>query len=88
MGKAVEIAENTGSTVRSFKRSDLRIRTRIASKYGGRRSERVRQIIHEVTRQVIEEAKATKRAVVFEDIEHIRRLHKRETCKEDHPGVA
>lgn len=34
LSKAVEVAENTRSIVRSFKRNDVRVRKRIASKYG------------------------------------------------------
>jgi putative transposase len=77
MTKVVQIAENTRSIVRSFKRADIRIRQRISSKYGRRRSERVKQIIHGVTRQIVQEAKATKQAIVFEDIRGIRRLYRR-----------
>ena len=37
VSKVVEIAENTRSIVRSFKRNDVRIRREIAAKYGRRR---------------------------------------------------
>jgi putative transposase len=77
MTKVVQIAENTRSIVRSFKRNDVRIRQSISSKYGRRRSERVKQIIHGVTQQIVQEAKATKQAIVFEEIRGIRNLYRR-----------
>ena len=61
MTKVVEIAENTRSIVRSLKRNDARIQQRISSKYGKRRSERVKQIIHRVTKEIVTEARRTTR---------------------------
>jgi putative transposase len=77
MTKAVEIAINTRSIVRSFRRNDVRVRQLISSKYGKRRSERVRQIIHEVTKRIVQEAKANKQGIVFEEIRGIRNLFRR-----------
>ena len=77
MRKAVEIAENTVHVVGSFKRNDTRIRKIISSKYGRRRSERVRQIIHRVTKRVVQEAKANRQAIVFEDIGGINKLYRK-----------
>jgi len=77
MTKVVEIAENARSVVRSFKRDDVRIRRLISSKYGTRRSERVKQIIHGVTKQIVQEAKAKRQAIVFEEIRGIRNLYRK-----------
>jgi putative transposase len=77
MTKVVEIAENTRSIVGSFRRDDARIRQQIFSKYGRRRRERVRQIIHGVTKRIVREAKANNQAIVFEDIRGIRNLYRR-----------
>jgi len=77
MAKAVEIAENTRSIVGSFKRSDARVLQSISSKYGRRRSERVKQIIHGVTKQIVQEAKSNKQGIVFEDIRGIRNLYRK-----------
>jgi hypothetical protein len=41
LSKAVDIAENTRSIIRSFKRNDVRIRRKIVGKYGRRRKNRV-----------------------------------------------
>ena len=77
MTKIVEIAENARSIVRSFKRDDVRILRSISSKYGRRRSERVKQIIHGVTKQIVQEAKAKRQAIVFEEIRGIRKLYRK-----------
>jgi putative transposase len=75
--KAVEIAETTRNIGKSFKRSDLRIKQQIWSKYGTRRRERVHQIIHRVSKKIVAEAKAGEQAIVFENITGIRRLYRR-----------
>lgn len=77
MTKVVGIAENTTSIVRSFKRKDARVLQLISSKYGRRRNERVEQIIHGVTRHIVQEAKARKQAIVFEEIRGIRNLYRK-----------
>ena len=77
MSRVVDIADNTRSIVRSFKRDDVRIRKRLSSKYGRRRSERTKRLLHSVTKQIVSEAKANKQAIVFEDIKGIRGLYRR-----------
>jgi putative transposase len=77
MTKVVEIADNTRDVVGSLKRDDVRIRQIISSKYGRRRSERVKQIIHGVTKQIVQDAKANGQAIVFEEIRGIRNLYRK-----------
>jgi putative transposase len=77
MTKTVKIADNTRDVVRSFKRDDVRVRQSISSKYGKRRSERVKQIIHGVTKLIVKEAKANRQAIVFEEIRGIRSLYRK-----------
>jgi putative transposase len=77
MTRVVEIGENTRGIVGSFRRDDVRIRRSIASKYGRRRSERVKRILHGVTRRIVREAKAKKQAIVFEEIKGIRDLYRK-----------
>jgi putative transposase len=77
MTKVVEIADNTKSIVRSFKRNDVRIRQSVSSKYGTRRSERTKQVIHGVTKQIVQQAKTNKQAIVFEEVRGIRNLYRR-----------
>jgi len=75
LSKAVQIAENTRSIIRSFKRNDVRIQKKIVSKYGRRRANRIRQLMHHVSKAVVEIAKEQKTAIAFEDIRFIRRLY-------------
>jgi putative transposase len=75
--KAVDIAENTRSIVKSFKRNDFRIRQKLYSKYGKRRKNRINQLLHCVSKTVVQSAKKNKTAIVFEDIHCIRKLYQR-----------
>jgi putative transposase len=77
VSKIVEIAENTRSIIRSFKRDDVRTRREIASKYGKRRQERTRQILNIVSKRIVSEARRSKQAIVFEDITGIRKLYRK-----------
>ena len=75
LSKAVDIAENTRSIIKSFKRNDVRIRKRIASKYGKRRQNRVNQLLYHVSKQVVAKAKKEKIGIAFEKLTYIRRLY-------------
>jgi putative transposase len=77
LSKAVDIAENTRSITRSFMRNDVRVRRKLYSKYGARRKNRIAQLLHHVSKSVVESAKNNKTAIAFEDIRHIRRLYQR-----------
>lgn len=77
LSKTVQIAENTKSIVASFKRNDFRIKKKIYSKYGKRKNNRVNQILHKVSKSVVEYASKNKEAIVFEDIRHIRKLYQK-----------
>ena len=65
--KIVEIGENRRGILGSFKRNDVRVKHAIFSKYGWRMQRRVRQILHLVSKAVVQEAKESKSAVVFDD---------------------
>jgi len=77
LSKTVDIAENTRSIISSFKRNDVRIRKKIASKYGQRRKNRVRQLLDHVSKQVVIRAKEERTAIAFEKLTHIRRMYQR-----------
>ncbi|MDA4136522.1 MAG: transposase [Thaumarchaeota archaeon] len=77
VSKTVEIAENTRSIVRSFRRNDVRVRKQLAEKYGRRRQERVRQILNRVSKTVVLEAKRNRQAIAFENISGIRKLYRK-----------
>jgi putative transposase len=77
LSKVEEIARNTRQIVRSFKRNDVRIRKKLASKYGKRRKERVKQILHIVSKVIVSDLKENQAAPAFEDIKHLRSLYKK-----------
>ena len=77
LSKAIQITENTKSIVSSFKRNDYRIRQKLYSKYGQRRKNRVNQILHKVSKTIVEHAVKNNYAIVFEDIRNIRKLYQK-----------
>jgi putative transposase len=77
LSKAVDVAENTRSIVRSFKRNDVRIRRKLYRKYGMRRKQRIDQLLHRLTKAIVRDAKQKKTAIAFEDIRHIRSLYRK-----------
>jgi putative transposase len=77
LAKVEKIARTTKEIVSSFKRNDVRVRKSIASKYGARRKERVKQILHLVSKKIVQDAKLNQSAIVFEDVSGIRNLYKR-----------
>ena len=77
LSKAVDVAENTRSIVRSFKRNDVRIRKKVAGKYGQRRKNRISQLLHHVSKQVVARAREEKTAIAFEKLTNIRRMYQK-----------
>ena len=75
--KIVEMGENTRSIVGSFKRNDVRIRKKIASKYGKRKKARVGQILNRLSKEIVAKAKENKQLVVFENITGLRNLYRK-----------
>jgi len=73
----VDIVKRTRSIVRSFRRNDAKVRKEISSKYGKRRSARMKQYLNLISKKVVQDAKANKQAIVFEDITGINRMHRR-----------
>ena len=71
------IAANTRSIISSFKRNDKRIGKQIRSKYGRRRTERTKRILHQITKDIVENAKTNNQIVVFEEIGNIRKLYQK-----------
>lgn len=77
LSKTIEIADNTRSIIKSFKRSDVRIRKKIAGKYGRRRSNRVSQLLHHTSKAIVKQAKENNSAIAFEKMTYIRRLYQK-----------
>jgi putative transposase len=77
LSKATKIVINTKEIISSFRRNDRRIRKRICTKYGMRRRNRVSQLLHGVSKDVVTIARHSRRALVFEDMRDIRNQHRK-----------
>src|SRR5437016_6507796 len=80
LSKSVRIAGTT-RIVASFRRNDDRIRTRIASKYGERRTSRTSNLLHNATKTIAAVAVQRRTAIVLENIEGIRSLYRKGNCQ-------
>src|SRR6266566_3463646 len=77
LSSSVRIAGTTTRIVASFRRDDARIRTRIASKYGERRTSRTSNLLHNATKTIAAVAVQRRTAIVLENIEGIRSLYRK-----------
>lgn len=81
LSKTVNVIETTTSIVRSFKRNDSRIRKKITKKYGVRKHNKINDILHNVSKKIVEYADNTKTGIVFEDIRGIGKLYRKNNKK-------
>jgi len=77
LSKSVSIGDTTRSIVGSFKRNDVRVRRKVASKYGRRRRDRTVQLLHQATKRIVVDALRNRQAIVLEDIRGIRALYRK-----------
>src|SRR3989475_2303434 len=77
LSKCVRIANTTVRIVASFTRNDDRIKTKIASKYGRRRTSRTGHILPTATKTIVAVAIQQRTAIVLENIEGIRSLYRK-----------
>ena len=77
MSRIVRIGETTNDIIASFTRNDTRIKREITSKYGKRKQERVKRILHIISKDVVEKAKENHQAIVFETIKNMRSMYRR-----------
>jgi putative transposase len=60
-----------------FRRNDVRIRRKIYGKYGLKERNRVNQILHRVSKNIVEKAKVQNYGIVMEKLTGIRKLYRR-----------
>jgi putative transposase len=77
LSKTVRVASTTIQIVASFTRDDDRTKTRIASKYGRRRTARTSHLLHNATKTIVALAVQRKTAIVLENIGGIRSLYQK-----------
>jgi len=60
-----------------MRRNDQRIRQQVTSKYGRKQREKVKQILHHASKQIINDAKEKEFGIVMEKLTGIRRLYRK-----------
>jgi len=77
----LEEATRIKSTYRAvkshFKRNDVRVMRRIFGKYGRRQRHRVNQILHRVSKKIVEDAEKNGHIIVMENLKGIRKLYRK-----------
>lgn len=76
-GKILSIKENTSHIKSAFKRNDVRIQKKISQKLGKRQKNRVKQFLHNISKNVVDNAKETRSMIIFENIKGIRKLYRK-----------
>ncbi len=60
-----------------FKRNDVRLAKRTQKKYGMKQRNKVQPILHNVSKRIVDQAKAQKYSIVLEDLKGIRKLYRK-----------
>jgi len=77
LAKATEIKAMYREIRSHMRRNDMRIRRRVSGKYGRKQREKVKQILHHASKQIVADAKARQFGVVMEKLTGIRKLYRR-----------
>lgn len=75
--KLLSIKENTSHVLSSFKRYDARVKKFYQQRLGNRRSRRIQQFMHKISKDIVSRAIQSKSMVVFEDLKGIRKLYRK-----------
>ncbi|MDE2590529.1 MAG: IS200/IS605 family accessory protein TnpB-related protein, partial [Patescibacteria group bacterium] len=75
--KLLSIKENTSYVMSSFKRFDVRVKRHFQKRLGNRRSRRIQQYMHKISKDIIQRAKESKSIIILEDIKGIRKLYRK-----------
>jgi len=77
LSEATEIKQTYRNAKSHFKRNDVRIRRRIFGKYGAKQRNRVNQILHRVSKTIVQNALENRQAIVMENLKGIRKLYRK-----------
>jgi putative transposase len=77
MSESVRIRQTTREIVKSFKRSDVRVRRKLASKYWRRAKHRADQLLHAATNFMVDTAAQYGAAFALEDLTQIGKLYQK-----------
>ncbi|MDE1872660.1 MAG: transposase [Thaumarchaeota archaeon] len=75
--KLLSIKENTMHAIAAFRRNDRRAKSKFYSKKRNRRSRRVQQFLHKISKDIVKRAVESRSTIVLEDIKGIRKLYKK-----------
>jgi putative transposase len=73
----LKIKENYSHVRSTCTRNDHRIRKKVYGKLGKRQTDRIRQRIHRMSKSIVNYAKKNKAAIIFEDLNGIRKLYRK-----------
>jgi putative transposase len=76
LAKANEVKALYREVKSHMKRNDHRVRQRIFVKYGRRQSNRVRQLLHQTSKYIVENAKQKQHAIAMEKLTGLRKLYR------------
>src|SRR2546421_694706 len=77
LSQTTRIKSNYRMVKSQFKRNDIRIRTRVFSKYGEKQRNRVQPLLHNVSKKIVDDAKTKRNGIVMEKLTGMRRLYHR-----------
>ncbi len=77
LSKATAVKSRCRQTKRRFRRNDVKVRRKIYSKYGQLERGRVDWLLHNVSSNIVLQAKLRRQAIVMEDLRGIRRLYRK-----------
>ncbi len=84
LSKATETKSNYHTVKSHFNRNDVRIRREIYRKYGEKQGNKVGNILHIVSKQIVQKAKAEKLGIAMENIKGIRNLYRKGNGQGNH----
>ncbi len=73
----LKIKENYTHVKSTFTRNDHRIRKKVYGKLGKRQTERIKQRLHVISKNLVKYAREHKAAIIFEDLKGIRKLYRK-----------
>ncbi len=75
LAEATEIKAMYREVKSHLRRNDSRVKQRVYAKYGVRQSNRVRQLLHRTSKEIVAEAKRSRSGIVMERLTGMRRLY-------------
>ncbi len=77
LSKATEIKGKYKTVKSNFTRSDVRLRRQTFRKYGEKQRNKTENILHNISKQIVEKAKVEKLGIAMENIKGIRNLYRK-----------